>query len=116
MAQVDWNELAHGAAARARDAGYVAVGLGVLGLQRAQVEGQSLARRAGDADDRLARVGAVVASAVGEWLESTVSFVESSVEPLEDQIPASVRAGAAKLRVRAEEIGAQLRQLTLRGA
>lgn len=116
MAELDWNAIAHEVGARARDAAYVAVGLGVLGLQRAAVESQSLARRTGDVDDRLARVGSTVATNVGEWFESAVSFVESSVEPLEEQVPASVRAGAAKLRVRALEAAAQLRQLTLRGA
>lgn len=105
-------------ASKARDAAYVAVGLGVLGLQRAQVQRHELARRAAGMDQHFTAVRAGLEAPVhqlGEWLDSTVQFLESSFEPLEQQLPPQARELAGKARAQLGALGAQLRQVVAAG-
>jgi hypothetical protein len=110
----DLSGLAGEVAGRARDAAYVTVGLGVLGLQRAQVRRRELTNRVGNVDERVATLRAGLQAGgqqLGEWFESTVQFLESSVEPLEDQLPPPVRALAGKAIEQLGAVGAHIRQL-----
>jgi hypothetical protein len=114
----DLGEVAAQLAGRARDAAYVAVGLGVLGLQRAQVRRHELTRRAGDLDDRVAQVRSVVSTGVqqfDEWFEITLQLLESSLQPLEDQLPEPARELADRALDGARELRSQLRQLVSPG-
>lgn len=114
----DMNDIATEVARRARDAAYVAVGLGVLGLQRAQVLRQELMRQQ-RVDEGVARLrtGFVTGTQqIGEWLDDTISLVSAQLAPLEAQLPEPAREFADKARTRLEAVGAQLRQLTTPGA
>ncbi len=117
----DLNDLTTEVAHRARDAAYVAVGLGVLGFQRAQVQRQELKKRlAGeiDLDERLSELRSAVTTGVqqlDELVEGAVQAVESSLQPLEEQLPPVARELAQRAYDSAREIGAQLRQLVTQG-
>ena len=142
----------------ARDVAYVAVGLGVLGFQRAQVERRQLQQRLGTdlphVEGRLADVRsalpdladvrsalpdlaavrsalpdlAAVRSAVAdladlrsavatslqrldEVVEEATQLIESTLEPLEHQMPAAARELTHRALQQAREVGGQLRGL-----
>lgn len=119
------NDLVSEMARRALDAAYVAVGLGVLGLQRVRVAQHDLVRvarhdlvRQDRVDGRVARVRTGVATGtqqIGEWLEGTISLVTSQLAPLGAQLPEPARELAGKARARLEEVGTQLRHLATPG-
>lgn len=112
------NDLATEMVRRARDATYVAVGLGVLGVQRVRAARHDLVSQ-DRVDDGVARLrtGVVTgAHQVGEWLDGTLSLVSSQLAPLGDQLPPPARDLAEKARTRIAEVGAQLRQLAPPGA
>ncbi|HVC14251.1 MAG TPA: hypothetical protein VND62_05265 [Acidimicrobiales bacterium] len=114
----DMNELAAEAARRARDAAYVAVGLGVLGVQRARAARHDLARQ-DRVDEGVARLRAGIASGsqqLGAWLEGSRTFVTSQLAPIGAQLPQPARELADKALARLGELGAQLRQLGAPGA
>lgn len=117
----DLNDLTTEVAHRARDAAYVAVGLGVLGFQRAQVQRQELKKRlAGeiDLDERLSELRSAVTTGVqqlDELVEGAVQAVESSLQPLEEQLPPVARELAQRAYDSAREVSAQLRQLVTQG-
>jgi DNA repair ATPase RecN len=152
------HEITDEVATRARDVAYVAVGLGVLGFQRAQVERRQLQQRLGTdlphVEGRLADVRSAmpdltavrsalpdladvrsalpdltaVRSAVAdladlrsavatslqrldEVVEEATQLIESTLEPLEDQMPAAARELAHRALQQAREVGGQLRGL-----
>jgi hypothetical protein len=110
------NALSEGLTELARDAAYVAVGLGVLGYQRVQVhrvELQSKMNRDFDLDDRLRDVRQGVAKGwqqIDELAESASHFVESTLQPLEERLPASVTQLTTKAREQARDVRTQIRQ------
>ena len=109
----DVNEIAAEVARRARDAAYVAVGLGVLGFQRAQTVRHELTRQE-RVDEGVARLRTGLTTGAhqfGEWLDGTISLVSAQLAPLGDQLPEPAREFARTARTRLEEVGAQLRQL-----
>lgn len=119
---IDVAALAGALAERARDAAYVAVGLGVLGVQRVQVARRRMARGTGSLDEVLGRMGAELgrlgpqagrtgpeaarrapepalgARQLGEWLDGTVDLVSSSLRPFEEQLPDPARELADRAR------------------
>lgn len=120
----------------ARDAAYVAVGLGVLGVQRAQVQRVELQKRLaseldrGDPFERLAdRIGdqfgellvetieearsAVTAGVqqLDELFEEAGRFVEGALQPIGEQLPPPVREIAQRAQDGAKELGSQIRGL-----
>jgi hypothetical protein len=103
----------------ARDAAYVAVGLGVLGYQRAQVQRVELKNKLSkdfSLDQRFSGVRSEVTKGVkqiDELVESAVQFVESSLQPLEEQLPASVTQLTSKAFEQAREVRSQIRQRVL---
>jgi ElaB/YqjD/DUF883 family membrane-anchored ribosome-binding protein len=100
----------------ARDAAYVAVGLGVLGYQRAQVQRVELQNRLSkdfSLDQHLSSVRSEVTKGVtqlDELLESATQFIESSMAPLEQQLPAAVTQLTTKAFEQAREVRSQIRQ------
>jgi hypothetical protein len=100
----------------ARDAAYVAVGLGVLGYQRAQVqrvELQNLLSKDVSLDQRLGGVRNELTKGIAqldELLENATQFIETSLQPLEAQLPASVTQLTTKAFEQAREVRSQIRQ------
>src|SRR5580692_5623528 len=101
------NSLSKGVTDLARDAAYVAVGLGVLAYQRAQVQRVELQKRLSKElplDQRLDDVRQGVAKGyaqIDDLAESATQFVESTLQPIEDKLPASVTQITIKAREQA---------------
>ena len=100
----------------ARDAAYVAVGLGVLGYQRAQVQRVDLQNRLSKdlaLDQRIEEVRHGVAKGYLQFddlAETAAQFVETTLQPLEDRLPSSVTQVTVKARNQAREVRIQIRQ------
>lgn len=112
------NDLTNEVANVARDIAYVAVGLGVIGLQRAQVQRNELRARLGG-DDRLAEVRSVVSTGVRQidgLVEGAVHLLETAFEPIEEQLPPAAKEIAGRAHAHARELRAQLRELLVAGA
>ena len=108
--------LSRGVTDLARDAAYVAVGLGVLGYQRVQVQRVELKNRLSqdlELDQRLGDVRQGVAKGIhqiDDLAESATHFVESTLQPLEERLPPSVTQLTTKAREQAREVRTQIRQ------
>jgi len=100
----------------ARDAAYVAVGLGVLGYQRAQVQRVELQSRLSQdlaLDQRIDDVRHGVAKGfqqIDELAESAAHFVETTLQPLEEKLPPTVTQLTSRAREQAREVRTQIRQ------
>lgn len=118
MADVTTNisTLSKGVTDLARDAAYVAVGLGVLGYQRAQVQRVELQNRLSQdlgLDQRIDEVCHGVAKGfqqIDDLAESAVHFVETTLHPLEEKLPPTVTQLTSKAREQAREVRTQIRQ------
>lgn len=104
----------------ARDAVYVAVGLGVLGVQRAQVQRvelqKQLARDLSELDfaERLEGARSAVAAGVEQFdclIDGASRLVEDALQPIEEQLPPPVRALARRAQDQAKELRSQIRSL-----
>ena len=108
--------LSKGVTDLARDAAYVAVGLGVLAYQRAQVQRGELQKRLSKElpfDQRIGDVRQGVAKGfqqIDDLAESAAQFVETTLQPIEDKLPASVSQLTVKAREQAREVRIQIRQ------
>ena len=108
--------LSKGVTDLARDAAYVAVGLGVLGYQRAQVQRLELQNRLSQdlaLDQRIDEVRHGVAKGfqqIDDLAESAAHFVETTLQPLEEKLPPTVTQLTAKAREQAREVRTQIRQ------
>jgi len=108
--------LSKGVTDLARDAAYVAVGLGVLGYQRAQVQRAELKSRLSkdlSLDQRLGEVRTELLKGVtqlDELLETATQFIETSIQPLEHQLPPTVTQLTTKAFEQAREVRSQIRQ------
>ncbi len=106
----------------ARDAAYVVVGLGVLGLQKAQVQRVGLTNKLGSdhgLEERISELRANLRSGVthvDEIVERAFEFVESALAPLEEQLPSTARDLAHKTRSQAREVHSQIRGLVIPAA
>jgi hypothetical protein len=111
----------------ARDAAYVAVGLGVLGFQRAQVQRVELKNKLAtdfSLDGRLDGVRTNISDGVSNvrdsvtkgvkqidgLAETAANFVETTLQPLEERLPAQVTQLTSKAREQAREVRTQIRQ------
>ena len=109
--------LSKGVTDLARDAAYVAVGLGVLGYQRAQVQRVELQNRLSldlALDQRMDDVRHGVAKGfqhIDGLAESASHFVETTLQPLEEKLPPTVSQLTSKAREQAREVRTQIRQL-----
>jgi hypothetical protein len=106
----------------ARDAAYVVVGLGVLGVQRAQVQRVELQNRLTkdlSVDGRLSEVRQGVtrqAKTIDEMVESAVKFIETTLQPLEEQLPGATRDIAKRAHEQAREVRGKIRSLVVPAA
>ena len=100
----------------ARDAAYVAVGLGVLGYQRAQVqrnELKNLLSRDFSLDEHLSGVRTELTKGVNQLddlLEAATQFIETSMQPLEQQLPPTVTQLTTKAFGQTREVRSKIRQ------
>ncbi|HVT41710.1 MAG TPA: hypothetical protein VHD39_01915 [Acidimicrobiales bacterium] len=107
--------LSKGATDLARDAAYVAVGLGVLGYQRVQVRRVELQSRLSQdlaLDQHIDEVRQGVAKGfrqIDDITESAVRFVETTLQPIEERLPASVAQVTTKAKEQAREVRTQIR-------
>jgi hypothetical protein len=112
--------LSKGVTDLARDAAYVAVGLGVLGYQRAQVQRIELKNKLakdfslGESLDGVrtnVRENVIKGiKQIDDLAETAANFVDSTVQPLEERLPASVTQLTTKAREQAREVRTQIRQ------
>jgi flagellar biosynthesis/type III secretory pathway protein FliH len=108
--------LSKGVADLARDAAYVAVGFGVLGYQRAQVQRAGLKNMLSkefSLDQHLSGVRAELTKGVeqlDDLLESATQFIETSLQPLEQQLPSTVTQLTSKALGQSREVRSQIRQ------
>ncbi len=97
----------------ARDLAYVAVGLGVLGYQRAQVQRVELQNQLAPAEQHLNEVRAEVIKGIAqldELLETATQLIETSIRPLEEQLPTAVTQLTTKALGQSREVRSQIRQ------
>jgi hypothetical protein len=110
------NSLSKGVGNLARDAAYVAVGLGVLGYQRAQVQRVELKNKLAkdfSLDERLTDARHEVTKSVkhlDDLVESAAQFLETSFQPVEEQLPPTVTKVTSKAFDQAREVRNQIRQ------
>lgn len=102
----------------ARDAAYVVVGLGVLGVQRAQVRRQELGKRLAEprasVEGRLDDVRGEIARRVkdvDDRVEKAIDRLEATWEPLEERLPEQARSLVKQARDQAREARQQIRTL-----
>lgn len=107
-------ELTKEAATFAKDAAYIAVGLGVLGIQKLQAERVALQKRVPqitipDArwDDLRAGVSRQIRQ-LDDLVGQAFDKVESSLQPLEEQLPASARELTTKAHASARQLRSQV--------
>ncbi|HEX3333390.1 MAG TPA: hypothetical protein VHS57_03565, partial [Acidimicrobiales bacterium] len=106
--------LSKGVTELARDAAYVAVGLGVLGYQRVQVQRVELQNRLSQdlsLDERIQEVRHGVVKGfeqIDDLTESAVHFVETTLQPIEEKLPAQVSQLTTKAREQAREVREQI--------
>jgi hypothetical protein len=100
----------------ARDAAYVAVGLGVLAFQRAQVRREELLKALsgsrGDIEGRLAEVRDEIGKRVkyiDDRFEQVLETIEASIIPLEDRLPEPAKDIVRQARTQAHEVRQQIR-------
>jgi hypothetical protein len=100
----------------ARDAAYVAVGLGVLAFQRAQVRREELLKALsgsrGEIEGRLADVRDEIGKRVkfiDERFEQVLETIEASMIPLEDRLPEPAKDIVRQARTQAHEVRQQIR-------
>lgn len=87
----------------ARDTAYIAVGLGVLGFQKAQVRRRELA-------DRYPEVHARWQREMNTHLDTLESYVDALVDPAVARLGDALPATAATLVARVHTAGKQTRQ------
>jgi hypothetical protein len=110
------NALSKGVADLARDAAYVAVGFGVLGYQRAQVqrtELKNLLSKDFSFDQHLSGVRSELTKGItqlDDLLETATQFIETSIQPLEQQLPPTVTQLTSKAFGQSREVRSQIRQ------
>lgn len=127
----DVRELTHEATRLAREAGYVVIGFWVLGLQQANLRRRELADRLSTGDleatvgslrQQLADLAPSVdveatlaeltrrAQQIDELVEQLIEMVETSIAPLEEQLPAPARDAAARAHDQARVVRSKVRQ------
>jgi hypothetical protein len=112
----NFTTLSKGVTNLARDAAYVAVGLGVLGYQRVQVHRVELQNRLTEdlsLDQHIGDVRQSVAKGVrqiDDLTESAVRLIETTLQPLEDRLPPPVGQLSVKAREQAREVRSQIRE------
>ncbi|MGD0321687.1 MAG: hypothetical protein ABSC00_08830 [Acidimicrobiales bacterium] len=102
----------------ARETAYLAVGLGVLGLHRAQVRRQELmkhlAEPRGHGSEHLQAARGEITKrvkVVDQAVEQVIGRVEASLKPIEDRLPTQARDLVEQVHARSREAREQLRNV-----
>ncbi len=109
----------------AKDATYVIIGAGVLGIQRLQVERHQMTKRFSGTTpglgDRVSAVRSDLAGTIQEVdakvdqlmdrVEEIIELVEGVIAPFEERLPTQARDLAKQAHVQAKEARTQLRTL-----
>ena len=100
----------------ARDAAYVVVGLGVLGVQRAQVRRQELVKLLAEpkaqVEDAIGEVRGQITKSVkvvDDAVEQAIGRIEASFEPLEQRLPAQAQTLVKQAKTQARDARQQIR-------
>ncbi|MGH9107900.1 MAG: hypothetical protein ACRDY3_00275 [Acidimicrobiales bacterium] len=124
----DFEDVRNEVLARARDTAFVAVGLGILGIQRAGVQRHHLGKKLAanldldrDLDERLAELRAVVAAGAHQVEElfgeaaklvgDGAGLVGTTLRPIEEQLPGAARDLAGRAFDQARQARDQLMKL-----
>jgi hypothetical protein len=124
----DLGKVAQTAATVARDTVYVVVGLGVLAAQRAQVQRVAVTEKLGQTKlgqanvpnfgrdinvqerlDEAVKLATRQLQQIDGLVEKAVQFVETTVEPLEAQLPDPAQNISKKAREQARSVRTQIR-------
>ncbi len=100
----EFDDVAHSIATTARDVAYIAIGLGVLAVQGAQVRRQEIARHLRAAQG----IGEHVTAAPGE-VTKRVLEVDDAVELVLDRLTAALEPVEGRLPDRARDLVVQAR-------
>lgn len=121
----DITKAAKDLASVAKDATYVVIGAGVLGVQRLQVERHQLTKKLSGTNpglgDRVTAVRTDLAGTIQEVdakvdhlmdrVEDIIELVEGVLAPFEDRLPTQARDLAKQAHLQAKEARTQLRTL-----
>ncbi|HVE94893.1 MAG TPA: hypothetical protein VNB24_08245 [Acidimicrobiales bacterium] len=99
-----------------RDATYIAIGLGVIGFQRAQVRRQELRSQLADQktvlDARATEARALVSELVKQAdsrIEPVIAAVEAQIDAVADLLPEQTKGFVTQARTAGKEVRSQLR-------
>lgn len=100
----------------ARDAAYVVVGLGVLGVQRAQVRRQELmkllAEPKSQVEEAIGEVRGQITKSVkvvDDAVEQAIGRIEASFEPFEERLPVQAKTLVKQAKTQARDARQQIR-------
>ena len=103
-----------------KDAAYIAVGLGVIGFQKAQVRRNELTKQLDSQLEETRKLVKTQLAETREQVEKLVKQIEETVEPLldqvEDQVPAQAKADVKQAREVAKDVQEQVRSFVGRAA
>jgi uncharacterized protein YicC (UPF0701 family) len=110
----EFSDLTNDMTTVAKDAAYVVVGLGVLGFQKAQVQRNELQHKLAEEslDERVSELRQALLRGVvqlDELLEQAFEYVESHLEPFEEQLPQTAKDLAQRTHTQAREVRGQIR-------
>ncbi len=105
----------------AKNAAYVAIGLGVIGFQRAQVRRQELSKEfserfGGSGDNIQATIDAAKAELAKQVekadtrVEQLLDRIEAGLGPIEARLPEQARTAVTKAQAQARQVGKQVRE------
>ena len=92
-----------------KDAAYVAVGFGVLAVQKTQVRRRELQEQLAASSTQLREQLAKAAAKAEERSKPVVDAVEASLDQLEERLPEQAREVFKQARTTAKDAGEQLR-------
>jgi hypothetical protein len=92
-----------------KDAAYVAVGFGVIAIQKAQVRRRELEKQFGTSGAQLREQLVKAAAELEERSKPVVEAVETSLDQIEERLPEQAREYFKQARTTAKEAGEQLR-------
>lgn len=101
-----------------RDAAYIAIGMGVIGVQRAQVRREEIRKQVSEARTSFETRGAEAVKLVGDLIkqadaavEPVLKAVEERIDTVVDALPAQAKPVVAQARQAAKDARQQARAL-----
>ncbi|MHB8262750.1 MAG: hypothetical protein ACYDGY_03235 [Acidimicrobiales bacterium] len=120
---MEMKELREEVTGAAKSAAYVAVGLGVMGFQRAQVKRNELAKRFGQPSQNLTSTLTFAKQELAKRakdadikLEHMLDRIDTGLEPLEEKLPGEARAALKYAQSQARTAKRQIMEKLTSGA